>query len=277
MTLNANNRAAVAGGLFSCMVVFITLFIFNELNTDIEMIFGREVRRSWLITLGIIGGLMILSYIIATVSVKSDSGNESGLTGFFRGFQIALNSAANAGLIWWLLGSVLSNELATGIALGVGGLTLLACIAPVSQSGFYQGVLGYLNWLLPMSWPIIALGFVFLLISVLLCWIPSQYFRFQDAGMDPKTCTFFVKGGLFGSLNPNDTAYNMGNFAFVDHLSPSMYKDHEAGHTLNLAVFGSIFHLLGALQQIFDHEALSELLAESNAPSGSDPKLLMWS
>ena len=51
-------------------------------------------------------------------------------------------------------------------------------------------------------------------------------------------------------------------------------EEHETGHGLNVAAFGSIFHFVAALDQnVFGSGAdtYSEKLAESHDPSKADP------
>ena len=70
----------------------------------------------------------------------------------------------------------------------------------------------------------------------------------------------------------------MGNFCFVDRAHPHMEIEHEAGHTLNLAAFGSIFPLVGAIDENVIRNganAFSERLADSNDPHASST-LPMW-
>jgi len=175
---------------------------------------------------------------------------------------------------------------------GAGAGTILAVVAGVypflstfpviSRSAVYSGVLGYLNWLLPMSWPIVALGFTFFLLCLLGALFPGllgvEFFKIQKVSFHWQTGTLFTRGGWISNLNPIDTAFNMGNFAFADVKFGGMAEDHESGHTLNLAVFGSLFHLIGAFDEnvINGESALSERLAESHVPGSSRPTLAMW-
>ena len=138
-------------------------------------------------------------------------------------------------LIYALVAASGSVAAAVIVALALGAINLLCVLAPVSQSRFYQGVLGWLNWLMPMSWLVVALGSLFYLVSFLLHAVTGgkvAYLRIEDFGADWKTGTFFIKGGLISNLNYLDTAFNMGNFSFVDYKSGAWHKDHEAGHTL---------------------------------------------
>lgn len=246
--------------------------------------------EDWRMLVG--GGLAIgvlVIYGIATVAVKSDTGRESTVTGACRGLLIGLNSAANFGLLWLLLDDPL-GPMAVGIAATAAVINLLACIDSVSHSGAYKTILGWANWIMPMSWLVTGLGIIFVLVSWLLHLVITVPFGadFTRVGiqkgplagralyMDWSTGTLFIFGGLVANLNRLKTAFNMGNFAFVHYRANSGYLRHEAGHTLNLAAFGSLFHLIGAVDEIFArHRAFAELLADSNNPAGHT-RLLMW-
>jgi hypothetical protein len=225
--------------------------------------------------LAVCAGLVLLSYIVAAVSAVSSLGE------FMRGWLIGLNAALNAVLGFavgtWIGGAPMGIVAAVVLAV----INLLCVIAPVTQNGFYQGVLGYLNWLMPMSWLIVALGCTFYVVSIILHLVTAgkvDYLRIQDVGADWKTGTCFIRGGLIANLNYLDTAFNMGNFSFVDYKSSAWHKDHEAGHTLNLAAFGAVFHLVGAFDEnvLRRENAYAEQLAESNNPGSSLPQIPMW-
>lgn len=231
------------------------------------------------ITAGVIGGLIIAAYIVAAFTVGTSFGE------VVRGLLIGINAGLNFVLVNLLLAAAVGstgNPAVLGIASGLGVANLLAVIGPISQNGVYQFVIGYLNWFLPMSWLVVALGLIFSLLNALgaLCvGLPGvDFFKIKKLAFDWKTGTMFTKGGFISNLNPIDTAYNMGNFAFVDQAHHDMEIEHEAGHTLNLAAFGSIFHLIGAIDENIIRNganAFSERLAESNASSGSST-LPMW-
>jgi hypothetical protein len=234
---------------------------------------GTEWRTLGVI-LAISAALGILSYIIAALAAASSFGE------YMRGWLIGLNASLNAVLGVAIVGEFGSVAAAiVGIVLGL--INLLCVLAPVSQSGFYQGVLGWLNWIMPMSWLIVGLGLLFYLVSFLLHGVTGgkvPYLQIQALGADWKTGTFFIKGGLVANLNYLDTAFNMGNFSFVDYKSTDWHKEHEAGHTLNLAAFGCVFHLLGALDEnvVRGANAYSERLAESNATGTKGSNIPMW-
>jgi len=135
-----------------------------------------------------------------------------------------------------------------------------------------------------MSWPVTAVGFVFVLVSYLLHAVTIgkvRYLKVEGVRMDWKTCTLFFRGGLIANLNYAQTAFNMGNFVFVDYASgdPKWHMDHESGHTLNLMAFGWIFHYIGALDENATprkSNAFAERLAESFDSGTSGSNIPMW-
>ena len=223
---------------------------------------------------GLVAACVLVSYIVAAITAASPFGE------FMRGWLVGLNAALNMLLGYAVFSYLLGTTAGLIFAGAIGVLNLLCVVAPVSQNSVYQGLIGYLNWFLPMSWPIIALGALFYVISFVLHLVwgrTVEYLKVQDIGADWSTGTLFMKGGLVANLNYLDTAFNMGNFSFVDYKSGSWHKDHEAGHTLNLAAFGSLFHLIGAVDEnaLRGANAYSERLAESNSSSGGS-NIPMW-
>ncbi len=241
---------------------------------------GLKFAPSVWIALGVGSGLVIVAYILASIFVGQVVGElmRGGMIGINAGLNFALGAAVYGAMFGEVPGIII------GCVLGV--LNLLLALHVFSAFGFYHGMLGYLNWLLPMSWLVVALGALFLILSLLgalAIGLPtrSTYFLLKTFVMDWKTGTMFLVSGFIANLNYLDTAFNMGNFSFVDKASGSMHIDHEAGHALNLAAFGSVFHLIGALDEnAFRRgtQAFSERLAESNVPnSGVGGVLKMWS
>ncbi|MPZ68917.1 MAG: hypothetical protein GEU71_05250 [Actinobacteria bacterium] len=247
----------------------------------------------WII-LGVLLVATVVGYVVANKYVSSAASPcECPEGDFTRYLLVGLNAGLNgvlAGKIYALIfGTAAGVVLATALA----ALSMLAIFGSISTNDIYQAFLGWANWLLPTSWLIVLLGFLFWIVSGLGHLFGyvigrSNYFRIQMMRADWKTGTFFTRGGLIANLNPIDTAFNMGTFAFVDakpHLppeeSPEWHLEHEAGHTLNLGAFGSIFHLIGAIDENVTgggHEAFSERLAESNDPATTlaDIIIPMW-
>jgi len=226
---------------------------------------------------GVAGALVLISYVVAAVAADTSFGE------FMRGWLVGVNAALNAALGYAVV-SAIGGQGAGAVAGGaLGAINLLCVFAPVSQNGFFQGVIGWLNWLMPMSWLIVSLGVGFSLFSLLLHAVTAgkvEYLRIQQFGMDWTTGTVFLRGGLVANLNPIDTAFNMGNFSFVDYKSGAWHMNHEAGHTLNLAAFGCVFHLIGAVEENVlrrGASAYSERLAESNSSGTEGSNIPMWS
>lgn len=229
--------------------------------------------------LGIVVGAVLVAYVLASLGSVPEH-RTTGFGEFMRGFLVGLNAALNAFLALVLLDLFLPTAAAAAAGGGLGLLGMLSVLPPVSQGEFYQGLLGWLTWLMPMSWLVVALGLLFFLVCLLghlLTVGKVSYLRVVDAAVDWKTLTFFLKGGVISNLNPIDTAFNMGNFSFVDMECERWHTEHEAGHTLNLAAFGSVFHLVGAVDENVlqrGADAYAERLAESN--SGAGPSIPMW-
>ena len=239
--------------------------------------FGLGV--SW-IALAVVAGVVLASYVAGAAAASFSATH--GFAEFMRGWLVGINAGLNGFLAFALLDAIAGP--APGIAVGasLGLVNLISVFRPISQSEVYQGFIGWLNWAMPMSWLVVVLGFVFYLISFLGHAFTAgrvQYLRIQALAMDWKTGTFFMRGGLIANLNPIDTAFNMGNFSFVDYQSSGWHMEHEAGHTLNLAAFGSLFHLIGALDENATRRganAFSERLAESNSSGTGVTNIPMW-
>jgi len=223
---------------------------------------------------GIGFGLLAIAGLIALVTVSyvvAHNNQGNGIGEFFRGFMIGLNAGLNATFLAMMgpVGALIGGFVGTWIFLGA-----FDTIAAIPA---YQTILGWSNFVMPMSWLVIGLGAVMWILNGLghlIGWgiFGSEFFRITGFQMDWSTGMLATKGGWVSNLNTIDTAYNMGNFAFVDANSSSWHLDHEAGHNLNLAVFGSIFHFVGFIHEMGTPAgagAFSEQLAESNDPAAA--------
>ncbi len=233
---------------------------------------------SW-ISAGIVAGLSLLLYILVAIG---SSGTPGGFEEFCRGACIGLNASCNGFIGFIVYGLIIGNT--GGIVLGsvCALITVLTVFGSISQNEFFQGIAGWLTCFLPMSWLIVGVGFLFLVLSVLgaafTVW-QVNFLSIKGVRVDWKTGTLFIKGGWIANLNFRHTAFNMGNFSFVDKQSGRWHIEHEAGHTLNLTAFGSLFHLWGALDENVlqrGHQAFAELLAESNVPGTGISVIPMW-
>jgi len=133
-----------------------------------------------------------------------------------------------------------------------------------------------------MSWPSTALGFVLFLTA----WGSAAWARTIRLRLDASTGTIETSG--LPGLGPFRGGFNLGNFTFLVGASPTPFgtvgiSSHEAGHTLNVAAFGSVWHLIGnGIEQNVPPfargaHAYGELLAESLRPDPSQPWLRQWS
>jgi hypothetical protein len=228
-----------------------------------------------------LAGLIVVCVVLYFVA-RTQTNPESRAGEFMPGVLLGVNTGVNGVLLGTIFGPV---------AVIICVLPALAVIEPVARSDIYQGFLGWGNWLMPMSWPIIALGLLFVIASAIGALINlaihSNFLKIEKLKLQAKTGTTFLLGGLAGNgnLNPKSTGYNMGDFAFLksgltaDELA--YLYEHESGHTLNLAVWGVVVHLIGALDEnVFGGKAnaYTELFAESNVPRASrqGPIFPMW-
>lgn len=223
-------------------------------------------------------GLIVVCVVLYLVArTQRTAGSTWGE--FMPGLLLGFNTGINGALIASIVGPV-------GIVVCV--VPALAVIAPLARTGVYQFFLGWFNLVMPMSWVVIALGLLFVLASGLLALLnlifKSEFLKIEKLTMDPGTGTTYLVGGLAGNgnLSPNSTGFNMGSFAFLKSGQDSAYlEQHEAGHTLNLGVWGFVVHFVGALDEnVFGggNDAYTELFAESHVPQSSrqGPIFPMW-
>ena len=228
------------------------------------------------ITLLIYAAVVLVGYIIGSFTLGNAVGE------FFRGLLIGSNAALNWAVAAIVFPHIVGPALGAILPIVIAIVPLLSTIGTISRSPIYQGFLGYLNWVLPMSWPVVGAGLVLFIVGLLGGLIGlggSALFKLERLAMEWKTGTLFTRGGWIANLNPIHTAFNMGNFAFVDTAHADMAFDHESGHTLNLASFGFVFHIIGAIDENVlkrGENALSECLAESHVQGSARPVLSMW-
>jgi len=249
-------------------------------GTAITIALYAWLQSSWA-AVAAIGSLVLIGYVVAAFSARSLLG-VTATAEFMRGFLVGINAAASFIIASMLLGAFAGASLAILAGATLGAVILLTAFGPLSRVPVFKSILGYGNWLLPMSWPIVAVGMLFVFCSCLFHVMTAgkvSYLRIQAARIHWQTGTLFIKGGLFANLNLLKTAFNMGNFTFVHRDATSWHVEHEIGHSLNLATFGSLFHLLGALDENATPRgqlAYAERLAESNCERTERPVIAMW-
>ncbi len=248
-------------------------------GSALALAFGEGGAVMW-ITLAAWLAVSIVLYVI----VASTSDGPSGSTG--RRMLAAGNAGMNGALLV-AIGVAAGDALgAVAIVVGIvaGILGFLATFDSISTSAAFQAPFGWLNWVMPMSWPIVALGFGFFVVNLLGAAVTGNQatlLAVRGLHLDAGTCTFFTVGGFVANLNTEKTAFDMGPFAFTHVDSVQNHDAHESGHTLNLAAFGSAFHLIGFVDEmIVGHgaDAFSETLAEGHepAPRTDRARTLMW-
>jgi RHS repeat-associated protein len=226
---------------------------------------------------GVLLGAVLAIGIVSVSYVAAANTTGSGWGEFFRGFMIGFNAGLNAAIGVALFGPFI------GVALGV--VNFLAAFDTVAGNKVYQGILGWSSWIMPMSWLATGIGlvmFVINLIAAAVTWNGSWYgsgAHIDSIHIHWETGTIVMKGGMIGAAGGE--AFDVGNFAFINSNSPDPSGDelHETGHALNVAAFGSIFHLIpGVIEQqtSSDGESYSEHLAESHNPTPKDPASGTW-
>ena len=216
-----------------------------------------------LLGIALVLGTVSVSYVLAATNVNNGWGD--GVRGFMIGFNAGLNAA---------LGMLIFG-VPIGLALGV--INFLAAFSSVSRNEQYQGLLGWSSWLMPMSWLATAIGLVIFLINEVGSWFGA---RDVNTHVNWETGTIVMQGGAIQAAGRGG-AFDVGNFAFINSnvADPGALELHETGHALNVAAFGSVFHLLpGVIEQqtSSDFESYSEHLAESHNPNPSNPAGGTW-
>lgn len=240
---------------------------------------------------------------------------------FFRGTLIGMNTAMNAacgvmlyGLLFAPIATMGSSSTASYItAVATQALVIILVLTlalanfatslasatvapPMPAAGFVQGSVeafaGWLSWLMPMSWFYCAYGWWAFYQS----WIghflsllapgsfPPVTWAIVAMRLDASAGVITTDGGSQG--NKVASAYNCGCFSFVSLARAGIVatRQHEAGHHLHLAAFGSFFHLIDGVNENGSGPisaqgilAYGERVAESNvSPSRGRPEVPVW-
>jgi hypothetical protein len=236
-------------------------------------------------------GAILLAASLAVTGVSyiivSNVDPNGGFGQFMRGFMIGFNAGMNFAVGNAILGG---GTLGYSISVTIGVINSLAAIDDVARNSFYQGVLGWSSWVMPMSWAATALGLAVYVVNLVAAGL--VFFNLVGAtkidklGFDWRTGTFVMSGGLI----QNGSAFDMGHFVFmtpsyVDGSSPDRTYDnvlsHETGHTLENAAFGSAFLFADLIGENLTGAGASdygEEIAESHANYHDPlrPRIPMW-
>ena len=212
----------------------------------------------------------IFMYVSAAIGVISGA---ALLEFFSRGLLIGASAAANFTIM------VAIPWMPPGAAPTVFVILILALIPPVAGNRFYERVLGFLGWVLPLNYLMLPLGLALFLVLA-----PAALFTGGGLRFDFLTWTIETAGGTFLPLF-TAAAFNVGNFTFLPVASTGPttgVSAHETGHTLNGSAFGGFFYWIGAVDENVPPlrrmgAAYSEMLAESHfaGPTGG-PFIPMW-
>jgi hypothetical protein len=241
-------------------------------------LFGPLTGPTWFVVAVFSAGLVtLLAYVLAVIGLLPllvpPAGRVaiSALEDFMRGFIIGFTAALNL--------TILTLIASPGLGVVVTVVGLLAVFPPISRNAVYQAVLGWLSWLMPMSYLATFLGFILFVLN-----LPFAIMAFGAGAvrLDLTTGTIESTGGVVGVTGFVGGGFNLGNFTF---LSPGPgvglaiqtpfgvpgLSAHETGHTLNVAALGGLYHWIGAIEQNvppFARGPLAhgELTAESHLP-----------
>ena len=261
--------------------------------TLVALALATHVVAAIFITAAISIAPVAVSYLIATKNRQDNVGE------FFKGVMSGLNGGLNAIIVVAMFMPVPHKNMSTFfkalehwvqgpgvIAVVVGAhlilLSLLSVFHPVSGSAPFQAILAYSSWIMPMSWLVTAVGFIFFLLNLLVAGVTGNQIdaiKIRSIGFHGGTGSILTDGGLIHPMGGSG-GFDMGNFVFLNGDADDL-KAHETGHTLNLAAFGFVFHYIGAMDEnVFGGggDAYSERLADSHIPgntSSAEP-LNMW-
>ncbi len=220
---------------------------------------------------GISAGLICLTginYLMASRFQRTNVGE------IFRGNLVGLSAVVNGGLIWHVTASLWLGGT-------VAAVLCLAASLYVSRRPWFHTSLGYLNWFLPLSWPVNVPGFLIFFTNLLVAPIGYLHPLFRPLRVRMlihlPSCTFTQFGGLIRPIK-GFSGLNMGNFIFINPGHEHLLQ-HEIGHLFSLAAMGSLFHYIGGIDEGYVQENYWEAYAEYLAESYATPThsvISMW-
>lgn len=257
-----------------------------------------------------VAGLVIILVVQLGVSgiayaagaIAYTTGGQSPIEAEARGACAGVNAAMNLLLGLGVIGPYLFLTFNPVLALilfvvAMAGI-IVASVVPFSRNpstgvvpAGARTAIGWLVWLLPTSWLLELLGLFLFLFSLVIhatVGLFAPMLTMTGVGLRADTGSIIVTGGIAANLNPAPT-FNIGTFTFVRTITPALipiYNDaafvgfevsvqnHEIGHQLNLAAFGTAFNLAGFVDQWLGSAIMGpgyaiygEDLATTNDPS----------
>jgi hypothetical protein len=209
-------------------------------------------------------GTLLMGFALLYVGASRWSQRHRGEA--MRGVIIGLSSGLNGSLLW-LIGGPLWLAILAGL------LPAASAFLWLSRYPGYHLLLGWFNWLLPLSWPVNLPGLLMLLANVLFSPLGYAHPLFRPLRIrlqfDPRSSAITCFGGLIRPFR-GFSGLNMGNFIFInpgwEHLLA-----HEIGHLFSLAAMGAPFHYIGGLDEGLVQRNYWEAYAEHLADSYSTP------
>lgn len=294
MLFGASHLSTIAGTLgLSFSILSLPLQIVTAPVSTLTGLFGAV----WPVLLSLLTLHTVITALFYVMARNAVAGAGLGAvlrnnTEFFaRGALAGICAGANFVLLMAILGATVVG-IPLGILFGLLALILVGAAAfpGASQGRVYQGFLSWAAWMLPMTWVIQILGLTILILDIVARMLglpalplfggtanPAMRLRF-----DWRFGAVIVHGGFF---TIQGGGYTAGNIVFVNFGHTNQpdtltavsglvetfrsVTQHELGHTLSGGAFGSLFWIVGALDQnVFSAppgtQAYSEQAAESN-------------
>ncbi|MEM7657861.1 MAG: hypothetical protein AAF399_17175 [Bacteroidota bacterium] len=220
--------------------------------------------------LGMVAAMLVVSLLYYAASTTKRNSFREG----YRGAMVGINAGLNAWILYQITGWF-------GVSTFLGGIVFASAFLFVSRNVWYHGLLGWINYFLPMSWLVNVPGS--LIFAVNLMFAPLGYLSPTLRPLrirlyvDLSSGSWTIFGGLIRPLM-GFSGLNMGNFIFINPGWEHLLR-HEIGHLFSLGALGWMFHYIGGIDEGYVQknywQAYAEYLAESyNAPG---PKgLTMW-
>jgi hypothetical protein len=272
IALVATTLAAVVGAILALLgpLGVLILAILGAIGAVLGLIFGILVALFAPI-LAFVGA--ILALILALVASVA-----AAVLALVTAVVLALLGPAGPVIVAFLAG--LGPLGLVGLIVAV--INFLALVPVIARSRVYQGILAWSSWLMPMSWLATFMGFLLFLGSLVTApFFPGVFFRF-----DATTSTIETNGGL-ATVSGFGGGFNLGHFTFLSAgggggFTCASLASHETGHTLNVAAFGSLWHLLGnAIEENISpisrfEFTYGELVAEGHFPRSGSLFVSVW-
>jgi hypothetical protein len=188
-----------------------------------------------------------------------------------RGMLIGMNATMNGVFALALYtplfgggaGLVMTLAVTAVIVLATACTSLLSATVPPAMpaaatvQGVTEAFTGWHSWLMPMSWPYCAIGWWRFYVSWFrhvcsLAWpgtFPAATNAIQVLQLDVDSGAMTITGGSQARI-PAENGYNSGCFSFAGAgTTAASVWQHEAGHHLHLAAFGSFVHVIDTLNE----------------------------